>query len=73
MIIENIILKLFFIIFTSFLSYINLGDNINNYKIRRRILIVMLIAIICFLMLVGRLIYINIGMSDFINKKAYEQ
>lgn len=29
----------------------------------------MLIAIICFLMLVGRLIYINIGMSDFINKK----
>ena len=24
-------------------------------------------------MLVGRLIYINIGMSDFINKKAYEQ
>lgn len=33
----------------------------------------MLIAIICFLTLVGRLIYINIGMSNFINKKAYEQ
>lgn len=33
----------------------------------------MLVALFCFLILIGRLIYINIGMSDFINKKAYEQ
>ncbi len=45
----------------------------NNYYIRRRIYIVMLIAILCFTILIGRLIYINISMSDFINEKAYEQ
>ena len=45
----------------------------NNYKIRRRILIVLLLSTICFIALIGRLCYINLSLSDFINKKAYEQ
>lgn len=45
----------------------------NNYKIRRRIMIVLLLSTICFIALIVRLCYINLSLSDFINKKAYEQ
>lgn len=44
-----------------------------NYLIKKRIYIVMLISVICFLALIVRMAFITFGLSDFINQKAYEQ